>query len=377
MREAWTWPAYTGVLVGTALFVVLFVPALVWQFRAYGRPSLLRLLTVAAACVYVVALVAYTLLPLPTGDRAAWCAAHVADHNGDPLQMLRDIRAVRAEIGSRATLRSVVFLQVAFNVLLFVPFGVLVRVLLRWGVALTTIAALATSLVIEATQYTGVFGLIGCSYRVGDVDDAITNTAGAFLGAVLAPLVLHVVPSSSSLATERGLPRPVSVWRRWTGMALDAGAALALGAAVTVGARVLLAVGGASRVEIATAQAGWLSVVLPFVVVLVLPALLGSGASWGQRVVWLEPVSVDEHGRAVRAGRPRSLARALVVGGLWWVLVSASSVERLPDDLASRLTVAGWTLAGASVVTVAFTRRGLSGLLAGTQVVDSRERPDA
>lgn len=279
MREAWTWPAYTGVLLGTGLFLVLFVPALVWQFRAYGRPSALRLLTVAAACVYVVALVAYTLLPLPTGDRAAWCAEHAASHNAHPLQMLTDIREVRADVGTRATLRSFVFLQVAFNVLLFVPFGVLVRVLLRWGVVLTTLAGAATSVLIEATQYTGVLGLVGCSYRVGDVDDVITNTTGALLGAVLAPIVLHVVPSSSSLATHRGVPRPVSVWRRWTGMALDAGAVLLVAAAVTVGTRVLRAVEGAGRAQVVAENGGLLAVVLPFVLVVLLPALVGSGAS--------------------------------------------------------------------------------------------------
>ena len=372
MREVWTWPAYTGVLIGTGLFLVLFLPALVWQFRAYGRPSALRLLTLAAACVYVVALVAYTLLPLPTGDRAAWCAAHHADHNADPLAMLRDIRTVQTEVGTRAMLRSVVFLQVALNVLLFVPFGVLVRVLLRWGVVLTTLVGFATSVLIEATQYTGVFGLVGCSYRVGDVDDVITNTAGAFVGALLAPLVLHVVPSSSSLAVARGVARPVTVWRRWTGMALDAGIALLLGASITVGARVLLAVAGASRAEVAAAHAGWLPLVLPLLVVFVLPAALGTGASWGQRVVWLRAAPADE--RAGPPGRVRCLARAFVVGGAWWVLTTWPSVASLPDELANALTIAGWTLAVVAVATVAVTRRGLSGLLTGLRVVDSRER---
>lgn len=373
MREAWTWPAYTGVLLGTALFLVLFVPALVWQFRAFGRPSVRRLITVAAACVFVVALVAYTLLPLPTGDRATWCAEHAANHNGDPLQMVRDLRAVRADVGTRAMLRSVVFLQLAFNVLLFVPFGVLVRVLTRAGIVVTTLLGALTSLAIEVTQYTGVFGLVGCAYRVGDVDDLLTNTAGAFAGAVVAPLLLHVVPSSSSLATARHLPRPVSSWRRWTGMALDASGALAISVGVTVVHRVLLAVGGASRTEVAGAPEPWLADALPLVLVFALPALIGSGASWGQRIVWLEPRWSDEtRGAALRA---RTLARALVVGGLWWVLTSASSFDALPDDTVTALTAAGWLLGALAVLVVPATRRGLSGLLTRARVEDARATP--
>ena len=47
----------------------------------------------------------------------------------------------------------------------------------------------ALSCLIEATQYTGLFGLVPCTYRVVDIDDVIMNTLGAYLGVRLLPRV--------------------------------------------------------------------------------------------------------------------------------------------------------------------------------------------
>lgn len=76
MTDRWTWPAYVGLLGGALLFAAFLVPALAWQYRRYGRLSGRRLLGAAAVAVYGVALVAYTLLPLPSGDLARWCAQY-------------------------------------------------------------------------------------------------------------------------------------------------------------------------------------------------------------------------------------------------------------------------------------------------------------
>src|SRR5699024_8493945 len=189
MVDVWIWPAYVGVLLGVTLFAVIFVPTLIVQTRRYGAPSLRRLIGTAAVAVYGVALVAYTLLPLPSGDLVQWCAAHgVGRAQLTPLQFLADIRRETAGLGLRATLMSRSVLQVVLNVALFVPLGALLRRYAGRGILTSTLAAFAVSLLIELTQYTGVWGLIGCSYRVADVDDLIANTFGGLLGAVLAPV---------------------------------------------------------------------------------------------------------------------------------------------------------------------------------------------
>src|SRR5690606_40261798 len=77
------------------------------------------------------------------------------------------------------------------------------------------------SVLVETVQYTGILGIIPCSYRLADVDDLLTNTLGGVLGALVAPWVLRWMPRARALAQERGRPRPVTVWRRWLGMLVD------------------------------------------------------------------------------------------------------------------------------------------------------------
>lgn len=369
---AWTWPAYVGVLLGTLLFVALLVPIVVWQSRRYGRLSVRRSLGAAAVAVYGVSLAAYTLLPVPSGDLVAWCAEHgVSGAQTELFQFVEDIRRDTAGLGRRATLLHPTVLQVVLNVVLFVPWGVLWRRFLGRGVITATLSGFVVSAAIEATQYTGIFGLVGCSYRVGDVDDLLANTTGAFLGAVVAPLLLHWMPQSRDLVRERGLPRPVRAGRRWGSMLLDAVFFTALGAAGSFVWRGGLAL--AEREVDAVTWGEWFAgSALPLVVVFVLP-VLGSGASLGQRALWLAPAR-----DGVRPDLWRRAVRALVPGGLWALAVALQS---LPDDA----DVPGWLvsvplgaiatlLALASVVVVLVTpdRRGLSGAVAGVTYVDVR-----
>jgi glycopeptide antibiotics resistance protein len=373
--DRWTWPAYVGVIGGALLFAAFLVPALAWQSRRYGGLSGRRLVGAAAVAVYGVALVAYTLLPLPSGDLARWCAQYgVAGAELVPFHSLADIRHDTAGLGLGATLRSAAVLQVVFNVVLFVPWGLLVRRYLGRGVVVTTLSGLAASVLVETTQYTGIFGLIPCSYRVADVDDVLANTLGALLGALAAPLLLRWMPRAAELEARRDRARPVTVWRRWLGMLLDALLVTALGVVLQVGYRTVLYALGQPLPD---GTDGWqwlLGTLVPFVLVFVVPTFLGSGASWGQRTVWLAPRW---------AGRPgttaQRVARAASGGALWGAL---GLLTDLPTDVPAALAVAGdvaapaaWLFAVVSVVAVPFTRgrRGLSGVVSGAEVVDARE----
>ncbi|MFC8731906.1 VanZ family protein [Luteimicrobium sp. NPDC057192] len=366
--STWTWPAYVGVVGGVLLFGLLLVPILLFQVRRYGALNGRRLVGAAAVAVYGVALVAYTLLPLPTGDLAAWCAAHgYGSAQLRPLQFVDDIRDATAGEPLSAAIRSPAVLQVVLNVVLFVPWGVIVRRFLGWRLLPAVASAFAASLLIETTQYTGIFGLIPCSYRVGDVDDLLTNTLGGLLGALVAPVVLRWMPQAHDLAAHRGEPRPVTVWRRWLGMLLDAAAFVGLGFVLDVAYRLVLVAAGRPT---PTGEDGvdWvLGNAVPLVVVFVWPALVGSGASWGQRAVWLDPGL---------GGRPRRLLRATVPGGLWGLCGALASVPASwgLSDVAEVARVAAAVLAVVAVVAVPFTRgrRGLSGVVSGAVVRDVR-----
>ncbi|MFI2104370.1 VanZ family protein [Isoptericola sp. NPDC019693] len=374
MIDRWTWPAVIGVGFGVAAFVAVLVPVLLVQQRRYGRLDARRVLGAAALAVYVVTLLAYTLLPLPSGDLTQWCAEHgVAGAELVPGHSWDDIRRDTAGLGTLATLRSVAVLQVAFNVLLFVPWGVLARRYLGWGVLASTLSACVASIGVETVQYTGVLGLIPCSYRVADVDDVLANTLGGLLGALVAPVVLRWMPQSRELAAARLEPRPVSAWRRLLGMVTDLAAVTVLGAALQLAYRVGLAVTGRDLPATVTWADVLLGTVLPTVLVLGVPPWRGSGASLGQRAVWLEPRWPDGAGRLVRGSLVRRLARGYVLLGLYGAL---GIVEAVPPGDASNAwagTLQGVVMLAALVgVVVTPDRRGLSCVLTGARMVDSR-----
>ena len=378
MSDVWTWPAEIGVLFGALLFVALLVPVLVIQVRRYGAISPVRLIGAAALAIYGTALAAYTLLPLPSGDLVAWCAQY--GYEGAQLrtgQIFADIRERTAGLSWGAAARDISVLQGVFNIVLFVPWGVLVRRYLGWGLLLSAASALAASLLIEVTQLTGIFGLIPCSYRLADVDDLLTNTLGGVLGALVAPWVLRWMPRAKTLAATRGVPRPVTVWRRWLGMAVDAVAYTMLSG--------LLAMAWGLAGYLGTGQAPpdtvplWLfASVLPWVVVFLVPLATGAGESLGQRTVWLavQPGTTPRADGGAGLSWPARVRRGLVGGALWGLLQVLSDAGTMFDVGAlGPATGLATTLAVVLVVAVPFTvgKRGLSGKAAPYRLVDARQ----
>jgi hypothetical protein len=112
------------------------------------------------------------------------------------------------------------FVQQAFNVALFVPLGVVMRKAYGKGLFLVLLTGLGISLAVEAVQYSGNFGYYPCPYRIADVDDLISNTAGAALGWMLAPVAL-VVPHVPEPADSMADVSAVSVPRRLCGLVAD------------------------------------------------------------------------------------------------------------------------------------------------------------
>lgn len=218
MIETWTWQIPFALVGGTLSFLAVLVPAMVIQYYAYGRLSPTRLLGTAALSVYAVALVAYTLLPLPD---PSVCDGHAgAALQAVPGAVIADIARIAGEQGLSSTFTIATLAQPLLNIALFVPLGVLVRVMTGRGIPTAILVALATSLLIETTQYTGLWGIYECSYRIADVDDLLTNTLGALLGALLAPAVAGWIPRPATLAALP--PQPVTRIRRLLGSTIDA-----------------------------------------------------------------------------------------------------------------------------------------------------------
>ena len=370
-------PAYLAIVLGAVLFAVIFVPVLAWESRRQGRILPSRILGAAMVAVYGLALITYTLVPIPTEE---WCAANPPPpRNLEPFSFVHDILRYYRANGGRRTLTSFVFLQAALNVLLFVPWGAFLRRFFGRGVLFATTSGLFVSGLIELTQTTGAFGLLPCRYRVGDVDDIILNGSGALLGAVFAPLLLFFLPNPSAAAERRREPRPVTRARRLVGMLIDASAVGTVQVSLVLAWRIYDVYVAGNAIADEPAWIPFLAGLAAFVLVAVLPALTPTGASLGQRAVWLQPVPSDEADAIGSWSAGRRLLRALAGLGAWSLLNAVGSAPA--ETVASAAGWAASAFATVAVVWVLFDRsaRGMSLRLTGAALVDSRSpgRPRA
>lgn len=159
--------------------------------------------------LYLAGLLIFVLLPIPSDPQAA-CAAILHWDNYTPFGSLS---AVAEQFWDGEQLRGTLYaLSILLNIVLFMPMGALAEMTWRIRCSRTASENLPTdggrlaraipsrrvlvwlligaalSCLIEFTQYTGLFGLVPCTYRVVDIDDLITNTLGTYLGVRLLPL---------------------------------------------------------------------------------------------------------------------------------------------------------------------------------------------
>ena len=145
-----------------------------------------------------------------------------------PFHVIEQIRETTDfTLGDRSTwgpaLRSPVVYEAIFNVMLTVPLGAYLCYLFRcrWWMAL--LIGMATTLLFETSQLTGLFGLYAHPYRLFDVDDLILNTTGTMLGFWLMIPLAWSLPSMDEVneqARERGNSR-VSLTRRALAAVVD------------------------------------------------------------------------------------------------------------------------------------------------------------
>lgn len=336
--------------IGAFAGIVLFVPFVAIQYRRAGRLTAGQVVLWSAALVYFFAIWTYTLLPLP--DPAELRCAGV---NVDLFAFVDDIRgaADRAGGSPRAFLSDSAVLQLALNVLLFLPLGFFVRILGRRGILTALAAGLAISLVVELTQLTGVWGVYPCAYRVFDVDDLLTNTVGAVLGSVLALLVPRR-PTHS----EPDVPRAVTRGRRILAMVCDLLAYSLVGIFVSVGLQAALVFTGNRDLAVSSNIAGDTGSLAALAVVA--GCVIVSGRTVGDLTVRLRyvggpaPVAVTRLTRF--AGGIGGYALLDQLSGIWGLLTLAFVVTAAVLALTTR------------------DGRGLPGILGRQELRDSRER---
>lgn len=143
-----------------------------------GRRSARAVASGAVVTLYACLVVAVVLLPLP----GPYTRRPVHPIQLTPFRWVLDFMHGHPQA----------FTQVVLNVLLFVPLGVLARVLWRRNLGQVVVIGFACSLLIEVTQLTGNFGTAPFVYRIFDVDDLMTNTLGAAFGWAMANALVRV-----------------------------------------------------------------------------------------------------------------------------------------------------------------------------------------
>lgn len=348
---------------GFALAFLLVVPYIAWSYRRRGELGVGHAVLALAFLVYLMSLWTYTLLPVPDSS-GAWCAGHIVHPQTHPLQLLADIRTEQVGVGIGSYLHNPAIQQTLFNVALFVPLGMFLRHLFRRGPLAVIATGFVVSLAIECTQLTSVWGLYSCPYRLFDVDDLLTNTAGTAIGYWLAP-ALRLMPGQRVKAAP-GVPRPVTTRRRLLGMLLD------LLSVNLIGGLLLFVLGVAEALLLGSRPDPFsqfvyslIGTVLPAVLLLLVVPMLGNGGTVGQRIVLLRPVGPD----GAEPSTGRMLLRFLTGSGGYFLLVGPLALlSGAADQLGGLLLLVSGIMAWRPR-----DHRGLSGVAAGLRVLDSRE----
>ena len=188
---------------------LLTLPILAWLYHRDGRLRFASVVSTYLAVLYVLGLGCFTLWPLPSGTSGPGISYGIP-WQLDPLAFVGDF--MREGVSTLP--------QIAFNVVLFMPLGFIAGRLLRWGFWRSVAVGLATSLVVELAQGTGLFGIYPYAYRTADVDDLIYNTTGAALGWACASMLARVLPPGA-LAEEGELTHEPGLVRRGVALWLD------------------------------------------------------------------------------------------------------------------------------------------------------------
>jgi glycopeptide antibiotics resistance protein len=187
--------------------VLATVPIIAIQVIRYRKMNIVRIGLDYALILYYLCLLSLVFFPLPTPAQAASLSTHNIQLL--PFHFVADIvRESPFVLSNPHTYIPALFdntiLQVVFNVVLTVPFGMFLRYYCGCDSRRIILYSFLLSLFIEIGQLTGLFFIYHGSYRLCDVDDLMTNTLGGFLGYALIHQVERYIPSIH--AFDRALP---------------------------------------------------------------------------------------------------------------------------------------------------------------------------
>jgi len=143
-------------------------PVLLFSLRRVRHLTVGHLLVVAVLATYLTTVVAFTILPFRVD------AEYRMRPPFDPVVVIEPFFLGRPEAMSLS--------QYVGNVVLGIPFGLLVPFLRRMPLPQVLVAGLGFSLVIEAFQWVATKLMLAFPSRAVDINDVILNTVGVLIG---------------------------------------------------------------------------------------------------------------------------------------------------------------------------------------------------
>ena len=198
---------------------VFSIPYIIQNYHEYGSIISIRVLIVYSFILYLMTAYFLVILPLPSFEEVAAMTSQRLQLL--PFNFVLDI-IDEAQKTHVAIYRNKALLQVVFNVLMTVPFGVYLRYYFEFDFKKTLKYSFLLSLFFELTQLSALYFIYPRPYRLADVDDLMANTLGGVLGYYLAIIPIKILPSRKQIDTEAmKLGRTISPLRRMVAFGID------------------------------------------------------------------------------------------------------------------------------------------------------------
>lgn len=214
-----------AIIIFPMIAFIITIPYLIWHYHKYGSVLLFRAVILYSFILYLLCAFFLVILPLPSIAEVA--RLHKPSMQLIPFQFVSDIEMyTEFSVWTPSTywdsFFNGAFLQVVFNILMFIPFGIYLRYYYQKNFLECFLLSLSLSLFFEITQLTGLYGIYPRAYRLFDVDDLMLNTVGGLLGFIIEPVLVFLLPTKdklNELSYEKGMK--VTTFRRMMGTGID------------------------------------------------------------------------------------------------------------------------------------------------------------
>ncbi|MFV0559280.1 MAG: VanZ family protein [Enterococcus sp.] len=183
------------------LFILFIGPFLLIWFYFHRRTgtSTFDALTRGLLIAYVLLMIFLTQWPLP--DKSELFTSRMYEIRPGTFLIrvtmrIREMIAHHEFISIHSLFVDDIVMQPILNILLFVPFGFLLKLASNWSNRLCLLLAFFTSLLIELTQFTGLWFVYPMPYRLFEVDDLLLNTLGGLIGILSAKYLMSYLPKN-------------------------------------------------------------------------------------------------------------------------------------------------------------------------------------